>query len=141
MSIVKKVIYNAFGLLITVALIFTGYRIYLKAQETADGFSENQERTNQNIEEYAITKFEGYEINGSQAIYYAKEVIGKYDIPVTFKTTTIPAGFTVSDSSLYNDFRDINSSYYINPIVQYLVEVVRDENDVITGVVLSYVGP
>ena len=137
----KKTLWYAFGLMITVALMFIGLSIFQRAEKTADTLAKGQDAANKNIEEYEIVKFDGYDISGSQAIYYAKEVVGNHGIPVTFKTTLVPAGFVVSDSSLYGEFRDLNSSYYINPIIQYTVEVKRDENDTITGVEITYVAP
>ena len=137
----KKMLLGAFGLMLTVALIFAGYSIFSRSMDVADNITEGQSKTSQLIDEYPITKFDGTDIDGSQAIYYTKDVVGTYKIPVTIKTVKTPGGFTVSDSSYYNSFRDINSSYYINPLSKYNVVVNRDENDVIVSVSITYVVP
>lgn len=141
MSEAKKMLLGAFGLMLTVALIFAGYAVFSRSMDVADGISEGQTKTGQLIDEYPITQFDGREINGSQAIYYTKEVVGTYKIPVTVKTVKTPGGFTVTDSSVYDFFRDINSSYYINPLSKYQVAVNRDANDVIVSVTITYAMP
>ena len=141
MRVGKEMLQETFGLLLLVGLLFAGVLIYKRSMDVTAGFSEKQEEQSKGIEEYPVVKFDGYEINGSQAIYYIKDVVGSYEIPVLVKTSKTPAGFLVSDSSCYADFRDMNSSYYINPLVQYAVQVNRDENDVIVLVEITYVTP
>lgn len=141
MSEAKKMLGWAFSLMLTVSLIFVGFQIYKRAMDTTDKIAGQQDKTNQSIDEYPVMKFDGLDINGSQAIAYIKEVVGEHKIPVTVKTSANPTGFTVSDSSLYNAFRDLDSSYYINPVVQYSVAVERDANDVIIAVTITYITP
>jgi len=137
----KKMIWSSASLLFTVSLIFVGYGVFERSIDAATALGKNQENTIQDLEEYPIMKFDGYEISGSVAINLIKEVIGNYDdIDVTVKTTEVPSGFTITDSTHYADFRDQSSSYYINPIVLYQVTVERDGNDVITSVLIEYVG-
>lgn len=141
MSEAKKMLLGAFGLMLTVALIFAGYAVFSRSMNVADGISDGQVKTSQLIDEYPITRFDGSEISGSQTIYYIKDVVGTYKIPITVKTVKTPGGFTVADSSNYDHFRDINSSYYINPLSKYSVVVNRDANDVIDSVTITYVTP
>ena len=141
MTEAKKMLYWAFSLLLTVSLIFAWFHIYKRAIDTTNKISGQQDETNRNIEEYPIMKFDGLDITGSQAISYIKEVVGNHKVPVTVKTSGNPSGFSVTDSSLYSEFRDLDSVYYINPVVQYTVAVERDENEVIIAVEITYVTP
>ena len=141
MSEAKKMLLGAFGLMLTVALIFAGYAIFQRSIDVADNITDGQTKTSQLIDEYPVARFDGSDITGSQVIFYTKEVVGTYKIPVTIKTVKTPGGFTISDSSHYDAFRDINSSYYINPLTKYSVVINRDENDVIDSVVITYVTP
>lgn len=140
MHITKEMLINAVGLMFTVALIFIGYSVFNRSVDAATFFGRQQDDTMQALEEYPITKYDGYEINGSVAINLIKEVIGSYDgITVEVKTTAVPEGFVITDSSKYAAFRDLSSTYYINPIVLYLVTVERDGNGVITSLQIEYV--
>lgn len=140
MSEAKKMLLASVGLLFTVALIFAGYSIFNRSMTAANNFGEQQDRTAQAIDEYPITKFDGYKVSGSVAINLIKEIIGSYDsITVTVKTAETPVGFTVVDSTYFSSFRNIDSSYYINPVALYLVTVARDGNDVITSVLIEVV--
>ena len=140
MHISKEMLLSAVGLMFTVALIFIGYSVFSRSVDAATFFGRQQDDTIQALEEYPITKYDGYEIRGSMAINLIKEVIGSYDgITVEVITTTMPEGFTVTDSSQYALFRDLSSAYYINPIVQYLVTAERDGNGVITSIQIEYV--
>jgi len=141
MSEAKKMLLGAFGLMLTVALVFVGYAIFSRSMDVTDNITQGQMNTSKLIDEYPIMKFDGYEINGSQVIYYTKDVVGTYKVPVTIKTVKVPGGFTVRDVSLYDSFRNINSNYYINPLASYKVAVERDDNDVIVSVTITYVAP
>lgn len=134
--VAKDFLKGAFILAITVALLYMGYRVFGKASDTADIVTQQQTETSQTIEEYAIMRYDGYEISGATAISYIKTVIRKYDVPVEVTTST--ESFTCSDQSAFSKFRDIGSTYYINPMDQYKVTVVRDYNDVITKVEIIY---
>lgn len=138
MSIVKKAIMISVGLIITVALCYLGIAMYKKATNTINIITENQDKTAQTMNEYAIMRYDGYEISGATAISYIKTVVAQYGIPVKVETSE-GSSFTCTDSSVFKDFRDIGSSYYINPMKQYNVNVTRNQNDVITQVLIQYV--
>ena len=136
MDTAKKFFYGAFVLAITVFLIYIGMNIFRKATYTTDIIMSEQEMTEQTVEEYAIMRYDGYAISGASAIAYIKTIVQKYDVVVDVST---PDGaFSCTDQSLFSEFRDISSPYYINPMKQYEVNVLRDSNDVIEKVEIVY---
>lgn len=136
MDTARKFLYGAITLAVTVFLIYMGMRIFNKASYTADVISTEQEETGQLVEEYAIIRYDGYKITGATAVSYIKTVVQKHDIPVD--VTTPNGAFSCMDKSIFPEFRNISSSYYINPMKQYEVRVVRDGNDVIERVEVTY---
>lgn len=137
MSVVSKYLFSFAGLTLTVLLIYSGMSIYEKSKSTANMLIEKQEERVQDWEEYDIVKYDGYEISGSMAISYLKQVVDNYMVPVT--VITEKEVFTVEDSSVYGMLRKTESEFYVNPFKTFVCEVNRDVNDVITGVKLTYV--
>ena len=138
MEVAKKFLLGSATLLITVGLVYIGISIYSRAVRTADIVSKEQQDTEKEVMEHGITKYDGYEINGSTAVTYIKSVIKRHG-GVSFEVTTSKGTFSITDSSHYGDFRNIDSAYYINPMAEYLVTVIRDSNGAITSVALEYV--
>ena len=137
MKIAMKYVGGAIGILFTVGLLY--YLIYIYDQSTtiADTVTKEQMNTQKELVEYGIMKYDGREIAGATAISYIKSVVGEYGIPVS--VTTSGGNFEVCDSSVYADLRNISSIYYINPMSQYFVTVIRDSNDIIESVEVVYV--
>ena len=133
MSVVQKFLLGAAGLILTISLITLGVQMFEKSKQVADRMAKEQENIAVALEEQGITKYDGYEINGSTAINYIKVVnAAGVDVEVTTSNGT----FTVSDDSLYSSLRDMHSDKYINPLMKYRCTVVRDENNNVTKVVL-----
>ena len=118
-------------------LIYSGISVYERSQRITEVFETEQEKTVKNLQEYEITKYDGYKINGSTAITYLKNVVQDYTVPVTVITSE--HDFVVEDDSVYGKLRDMQSDFYINPLEHFLCNVYRDVNDSITGVTLKYV--
>lgn len=136
MSVVQKFLLGAASLLLTISLIAIGVQMFEKGKKVADVMVNKQEGVAVALEEQGITKYDGYQINGSTAINYIKVVnAAGVDVEVTTSNGT----FTVSDDTLYASFRDMHSDKYINPLMEYRCTVVRDTNNVIVKVVLVYV--
>lgn len=136
MSVVQKFLLGAASLLLTISLIVIGVQMFEKAKKVADVMANEQEGVAVALEEQGITKYDGYQINGSTAINYIKVVNA---VGVDVEVTTSNGTFTVSDDTLYASFRDMHSDKYINPLMEYRCTVVRDANNVIVKVVLVYV--
>ena len=128
----KKMLYEAVVLMTLVSLIYIGLSLFDRARNTASNLEESQMYTDRVTQEYGIMKYDGLEITGSAVITYIKSLVEVYNIPATI--TTANKTYTVSDTSLYSEFRKTSSQYYINPMSKYVVTVIRDANDAITSV-------
>ena len=136
MSVVQKFLLGATGLLLTISLIAVGLQMFEKSKKVADMMAKEQDSVAVALEEQGITKYDGYQINGSTAINYIK-VVNAAGVDV--EVTTANGTFIVSDDTLYASFRDMHSDKYINPLMEYRCTVVRDANNVIVKVALVYV--
>lgn len=136
MSVVQKFLLGAAGLLLTISLIAVGLQMFEKSKKVADMMAKEQDSVAVALEEQGITKYDGYQINGSTAINYIK-VVNAAGVDV--EVTTANGTFIVSDDTLYASFRDMHSDKYINPLMEYRCTVVRDANNVIVKVALVYV--
>ena len=136
MSVVQKFLLGATGLLLTISLIAVGLQMFEKSKKVADMMAKEQDSVAVALEEQGITKYDGYQINGSTAINYIK-VVNAAGVDV--EVTTANGTFIVSDDTLYTSFRDMHSDKYINPLMEYRCTVVRDANNVIVKVALVYV--
>lgn len=137
MQVSKQFLLEAVGLTLTVAVIFTGVRIYNRASQIIQIIEQRQEQQLQYLEEYEIIRYDGNCIIGSTAISYIKEMVGRYGLPIT--VTTGAGKFEITDSSQYAALRNLESEYYINPLGQFRCRVERDENEGIQGILLDYV--
>ena len=98
MSVVQKFLLGAAGILLTISLITLGVQMFEKSKTIADTMANEQEGIAIALEEQGITKYDGYQINGSTAINYIKVVnAAGVDVEVTTSNGT----FTVSDDTLY----------------------------------------
>ena len=136
MSVIQKFLLGAAGLLLTISLITLGIQMFEKGKTVADMMANEQDSIAVVLEEQGITKYDGYEINGSTAINYIK-VVNAAGFAV--EITTASGTFTISDEALYASLRDMHSDKYINPLKKYRCTVVRDVNNTILKAVLVYV--
>lgn len=133
----RKMLYGAAALALTVMIIYIAFNIFDRANHTADNIEENQAYTEQVTREYGVVKYDGLSISGSTAITYIKQLIGVHEVPVELLTSNMGGSARAVSASDYSAFRDINSTYYINPMAMYDVSVERDTNDVIVKVLIK----
>lgn len=137
MGVIKKYLIATVSLLITIGLLLVGITLFKKAQAIASNVTQDQTEAERVTAEYGITKYDGYEIVGSAAIAYIKDVNNRYGLPV--EVTTAKKIFVSSGDTYHSEFRNINSDYYINPMAQYSVTIERDQNGAISKVSVKYV--
>ena len=135
MHISKEFLLEAVGLSLVVALILISMQIFQRAVKVTTLLEQNQEQQLRKLEEYEIVKYDGLQIDGMTAISYIKKMTGTYGIPV--QVATEKGIFKVREQSQYSSLRDIDSEQYINPLMKYRCEVVRDENEVISEIKLE----
>lgn len=135
----KRFLLLAASVTCTVILIFYGFKIFGRSKDFSENMSNMQEKEYARIEEYPITRYDGYYIRGSTACGYIKSLVGEYGIMAS--VTTDNGTFEVVDDTLFSCFRDPVSDYYINPLKEYLCSISRDANGVIREVTLSVKTP
>lgn len=135
MQISKEFLLEAFGLSLLVAFLLISVQIFQRTTKITDLVKEEQEQQIIKLEEQEITQYDGLYLDGMAVISYIKNVVGNYELPVT--VTTERTTYVVNDAQLYSQLRLTESEYYINPLALYFCEVIRDENDSITEVVIT----
>lgn len=132
MNVSKEFLLEAVGLSLLVALILIGMQLFQRAVKITTLLEEGQEQQILELEEYEIVKYDGLLVDGMTAISYIKKMTGTYNF--TVQVVTENGAFEVSGQTEYAELRKPDSEKYINPLVKYRCEVVRDENKVITGI-------
>lgn len=138
MQISKEFLMEAVGLSLLVALLFISVQLFQRAVKVTTLLGEEQEQKILELEEYEIVKNDGLLLDGLSAISYIKRMINDYGLTVT--VLEADRRFTVSERSEYAELRDTASEKYISPLKKYRCEVLRDENGVITGIILEKEG-
>lgn len=135
MQVSKEFLMEAVGLALLVALILISMQIFQRAVKITSLLEEGQEQKISELEEYEIVQYDGLQIDGMTAISYIKKMVGTYQMPV--QVCNEKGNFMISDRSGYEKLRNVNSENYINPLAKYRCTVVRDENEVITEVIVK----
>ena len=134
MSEARKFLLMAVGLIATVVLIYVGIGILNRAKGLSDTITEKQDQDLTSAQEYDLVKYDGYTINGSTALNYAKVVVSKYEVPVWIKKGSGASETTevISQTSDFTAMRDVTeTTKYVNPLKEYICTVVRDANDAV----------
>lgn len=135
MRISKEFLMEAVGLSLLVALILISVQMFQRAVKITSLLEINQERQINELEEYEIVKYDGLLIDGMTAISYIKRMAGSYELPV--RVITEKGEFLVTEEFEYGELRDTESDKYISPIQKYSCEVRRNENAVISEIMIK----
>lgn len=138
-NVALKWLILAGSLACTVLLILFGFKIFGRSKTFSDNMASEQEKVYTRMEEYPVTRYDGYYIRGSTACGYIRSVVGEYGIQAS--VTTEKGTFDVVDDTMFSSFRDPESDYYINPLKEYLCSISRDANGVIQEVTVSVKAP
>lgn len=134
MHVSKEFLMEAVELSLMVALILISMQLFQRAVKITDLLEANQERKITELEEYEIVKYDGLRIDGMTAIGYIKRMTGTYELPV--KVVTEKGEFVITDQSEYAELRNIASAKYISPLTKYRCEIIRDENEAISEIII-----
>ena len=131
----------AAGVILTVALIAIGVRIYNGVLE-ADARRAERDRIKLAEMEYAtVMKYDGKSIHGGAITSYIKEIEDEVQT-IFVKTPKTPAGFYVkedgSEKAGTKELGDYDSAYYIAPMAIYKVDVTLNANGVPESVNIIY---
>lgn len=129
----------AAGVILTCMVIGVGFYIAREAHSTAMASSNQLSEYQTSIEESSYTKYDGMSVSGSDVMNFAKKHLISYDsgnpapIYVCIKTSNHQE--TYETNQYLKSLRDFTNKRYVNPVNLFEGAVVRDENDVIVGVI------
>lgn len=127
------------GVILTCIVIGVGFFVAREAKATAVASSNQLSSYQKEISESSLTKYDGMEVNGSDVINFTKKNLTKYDVtdiaPVYVRIETSLHSESYVNNNYLKNIRDFEDKRYVNPIQLFLGAVVRDENDVIVGIV------
>lgn len=132
MTVAQKFLLAAAGTMLTVGLVHMGFSMFNRGKELSAFVTDEQDRGLTDAKEYGLLKYDGYTINGSVAINYAKTAVTDYGVTVYIKkgsggTATVG---TIQYTSDFAAMRDVTKpDTYINPLKEYSCTVYRDAND------------
>ena len=137
-SALKGLLLSA-GIILTCIIIGVGFFVAREAKATAVASSNQLSNYQKEISESSLTKYDGMKVNGSDVINFAKKNLVKYDAtetaPVYVRIETAKHSESYVNQSYLKNIRDFEDKRYVNPVQLFLGEVIRDENDVIVGIV------
>ncbi len=129
---VKRIIEFAVGAIMLGGVLLIGFSYYNRGKDYASIVENKNAVLLQEKEEWFLTRYEGLEPSGSDIIKYVKSNIDRVDqIKVTTNKKTFIAG-----SEQFSSYQVSTSDFYIDPLKHYTVQVKRNENDVITEIVI-----
>lgn len=139
----------AAGTVITCLVITLGFYLSKEAQATAGTGTSKIERINAEFAENDMMIYDQVNVSGNEVINAIKKFEGKtLGVSVTTNSEQVFYGYNFDvdtgelkqvSSNTYNQSVTQESSSYINPYGTFKGEVVRNENDVITGIVFVQV--
>lgn len=131
----------AAGVILTCMVIGVGFYIAREAHTTALASSNKLSEYKKDIEESSYTKYDGMNVSGSDVVNFAKKNLSSYDasnpapVYVGIKTSSHEEDYETNQ--YLKNLRDFSHPRYVNPVSIFVGSVVRDENDVIVGVVFK----
>ncbi len=164
MDSVKKILFFAVGLIMTVGFIAIGMQLFNKSKEMIEGTSEEYDNIVRNYEDANYELFdEAEEVSGNEIIRLIEELDydgiriyvrnGEYSVKqdttdeneekgiLYEKTSEAACGYgseTVTYKTAVKYMKDQKKSlYYINPTGIFSVETVKDKNKIITEILFT----
>ena len=139
----------AAGTVITCLVITLGFYLSKEAQATASTGTSQIGKINSEFAENDKTMYDGVKVSGSEVINAIRKFEDdKMGISVVTNTGQTFYGYafnidtgdlTIKNTNEYTDAISENDASYINPYADFKGEVVRNANDVITGIVFTQV--
>lgn len=137
----------AAGTIITCVVISLGFFISREAKDTASGGANQINQLNMEFSESDKAMYDGASVSGSEVISVIKKFKNdKVAILVKTNKSNTAYGYNVNATSgelegasnVSVDLAyDEGSNTYINPYASFRGNVIRDKNDVITGIVFN----
>lgn len=139
----------AAGTVITCLVITLGFYLSKEAQSTANTGTSKIGKINTEFAENDKTMYDGTKVSGSEVVNAIRKLDGEtVGIYVVTKSSSLYYGYNFDENSgklkeestnVYDVNIDSSSSSYINPYAMFEGTVIRNENDVITGIKFAQV--
>lgn len=137
----------AAGTIITCIVISLGFYISREAKNTASTGAGEINKLNTEFSESDKVIYDGSSISGSEVVSAIKKMKGQsLGVCVVTKETSTYYGYSFdsstgelgsANSTKYSSSTDVSNKNYINPYANFKGEVVRNSNNVITGIVFT----
>lgn len=137
----------AAGTIITCIVISLGFFISREAKETAANGANQINKLNSEFSESDKVIYDGATVSGSEVVNVIKKMKGeKLGVCVVTNKSNSFYGYRFDAASgelketVDNDYRNActsTSEQYINPYANFQGKLIRDKNDVITGIVFT----
>ena len=137
----------AAGTIITCVVISLGFFISREAKDTAANGANQINKLNSEFVESDKVIYDGATVSGSEVLNvikkFADEKIGilvktnKSETFYGYKFNEDSGEISEKSNNTYNIATDSNNQYYVNPYVNFVGKIIRDKNDVITGIVFE----
>lgn len=126
MEVSRQFLAEAVSMILLVALLLTGVRIYQRAN-TAIGIMETQqEQRLKDLEEYDAVKYDGCKINGITAVSYIRNMVFYYNLPVWILKDG--ARVEIDSYDMCESIKSEGTEWYVSPFERFQCEIIRDEN-------------
>lgn len=139
----------AAGTIITCIVISLGFYISREAKSTASTGASEINRLNTEFSESDKVIYEGSSISGSEVVSAIRKMDGQsLGVCVVTKSASTFYGYDFntatgelgkSNSTKYSNSTGVASNTYINPYASFKGQLVRNSNNVITGIVFTQV--
>ena len=136
----------AAGTIITCVVISLGFFIAREAKDTASNGANQINKLNSEFVESDKVIYDGAMVYGSEVVNVIKKFKDE-KIGIFVKTNRASAYYNNSFDVKSGEFgeavstqydpTDIKSEFYVNPYVNFQGKIVRDENEVITGIIFE----
>ncbi|AGA60031.1 hypothetical protein Theco_4029 (plasmid) [Thermobacillus composti KWC4] len=152
----SKALYFGASLLLTIALITIGVMVFLNAQDGAKTATKKFSGLNVELSQAEFVAYDNSVVSGSNVVNAIRKYTGpNYEFGISVKTgkastavwygrqlnTTVPPGTAGYGSVIGNGTGTISnaqnetSSDYVNPNGTFTSQIVKDENNVVRGIV------
>lgn len=129
----------AAGVILTCVVIGIGFFVAREAKATAVTSTQRLSEFKKELSESDFTKFDDVTVAGSDVVNFTKRTLGMYkedeEAPVYVRIETATHSQNYNNVKYIKTLRDVTNVRYVSPLNTFEGEVIRDENEVIVGIV------
>jgi len=129
-----KALLIAASTIITCIVVGLGFSMAREAKQLGNGVVEELHRYRVTIEERDVMKYDGAVVTGNDVRNLMRELLTKKDDRIRIVVADTGTRFYETEEDIKRA-KDKESVYYISPMCEYIGEVYRNENGVITEVI------